>query len=121
MPALMMEYARKTILAFQANEQKRSGGNETEARANVAKNSRISFWTLQNIVWRRVNKVKPPILQRLRAYAIKDMEAECAGLLQLLDTARKMGLEADPEKVRQVEECLSGAQRLLAELRGERP
>jgi hypothetical protein len=97
----------------------RIGANRPEARGSLARDWRMSFWTLTN--WRRgrLKRLRSQVTDLVRACLVNEIKKEIEGLTRELNLALECGRNPSETEVARLRDAIEAAQKLVGEVRDD--
>ena len=105
--AATVDDARRWAKFLEDREAKRSGQNVDEARPAVARRVGAAPGTLQNLRKNRLKSIAAHVYGGLRAWVIRELEAEKAALEHELQILRQQGVDPREEQVEEAQASLA--------------
>jgi hypothetical protein len=111
--ALTDDQIREWLKGAEKRETARTGANQPEARAAIARQLSVGYWTITNLLRRRLKGLRGDLRDKIKAGMIRHIESEIQGLSDELALVRQCGSTLSDAKIMQAEGALEQARAFL--------
>lgn len=104
---------REWIVAAEKREMMRSGTKQPEARAALSNDLRVGYWTLTNLLRRRLKGLRGDVRDKIKAGIIHHLKDEMRRLERELFLVQQCGSNLSEAKILQAANALEQAHAFL--------